>query len=208
MSWIDEAHEDLRQLGTWRFWTDWRASPPALRQAAYRHGRFTESARKRLDRFVILQAPRGAAWLGAFLATRLVPRWLPGAGALPRTPFIGAVCLRPLPLILGVDRALTPEVIAHEFAHAIWPHIPRSRHRDFPRALADLEARTPGLSGWLDHVLAEYKDRRSPDECHVRLLEYFDYGRRPLPEQLWPLYEGWVMRPASGDGAEPPPEPA
>lgn len=198
MSWRDEARTDLEELGARRFWTEWRAAGPDLREQAYALGRFTPEARRVLDRYLIQQAPRGMAWTGAVLAVHLLPSWAPGASALPRTPWIGAVCIAPLRLILGVDHALTPDVIAHELAHAIFPRLSRRARREFPLALEDLEARCPALTPWLDAALAGYRDRRSPDECHVRLLEWFHYGREPLPAELHPFYEGWVELRAQG----------
>jgi len=140
----------------------------------------------------IVQTPSGIAWTGAALTVALVPRWMPRAGALPRRPFVGAVCLYPIPLIAGVADALTPEVIAHEFAHVIWPKLGRPLRRSFPATLENLEREDPHLGPYLDACLVDYKDRRSPDETHVRLLEYYDYGRKPLPPVLRPFYEGWI----------------
>lgn len=140
----------------------------------------------------IVQVPSGLAWTAAALAVALVPRWLPRAGALPRTPWVGAVCLHPIPLVAGVYHALTPEVVAHEFAHVIWPHLSAALRRAFPEVLADAEAADPPLAAYLDRCLAGYKDPRSPDEVHVRLLEYYRYGRLPIPEALQPYYAGWI----------------
>lgn len=189
---LREARNDLRREGWLRFWFAWGGVGPGLRAAAYDLGRFTPSARRRMDRYAVLRVPSGVAWTGAVLAVALVPRWLPRAGALPRTPWVGAACLHPLPLIAGVEAALTPEVLAHEFAHLIWPALPRKLRRNFRRVLVELEAADPALTEFLDVCLEGYKDRRSPDECHVRLLERWRYGRRSLPESLRPYYGGWV----------------
>lgn len=190
--WLRNAHADLRREGAIRFWLHWRWGTPELRRGAYALGRFTPRARRVLDRFLIVQVPTGVAWAGAVAGAYLVPRWFPGAGALPRTPWIGAACLRPLPLIAGVAGTLTPEVIAHEFAHALWPRLPAELRRAFPAVLAELERRDPDLSIWLDECLLGYRERRSPDEVHVRLLERYGYGRRAMPEGLRPYYSGWV----------------
>lgn len=189
--WRRAAREDLAREGPHRFWLGWAYAPAELRQEAYALGRFTPRARSVLDRYRILKVPSGVAWSAAVLS-QWVPRWLPRAGALPSTPWVGAACLHPLPLIAGVERALTRRVVAHELAHVIWPHLPRALRREFPAVLSLLEAREPELSRRLDHWLDGYRDRRSPDECHVRLLEYFDYGRRRLPAELHPYYQGWI----------------
>ena len=190
--WLEQARADYRAQGFARFWFGWRRPGEELRAAAFRHGRFTERARRWLRRYRLVQVPHGVAWSAAALAVALVPRWLPRAGALPRTPWVGAVCLHPLPLIAGVAGALTPEVVAHELAHALWPRLPRRLRAEFPALLQELERRNPLLTGWLDLRLAGYKDRRSPDECHVRLLEYYRYGVEPMPPELRPYYAGWI----------------
>lgn len=190
--WLETARADLRREGVLRFWLRWRWGRPELRQAAYALGRFTPQARQGLDRFVIVQVPTGVAWAGAVAGAYLVPRWFPGAGALPRTPWIGAACLRPLPLVAGVAGTLTPEILAHEFAHTLWPRLPAELRKEFPAVLAELERREPDLTIWLDACLSGYRDSRSPDEVHVRLLERYHFGRRPMPESLRPYYVGWV----------------
>jgi hypothetical protein len=177
------------------FWFQWRAAPAELRSAAYELGRFTERARRILDRVRVVQVPTGVAWAAAAGAVALVPRWLPRAGALPRTPWVGAACLHPFPLIAGVKSALTVRIIAHEFAHVIWPHLDRGLRANFPAALAELERTNPDLTAQLDQQLSGYKDRRSPDECHVRVLEWCQYGRTGVPAVLWPYYDGWIGPP-------------
>ncbi|MFN3649035.1 MAG: hypothetical protein ACK47B_05590 [Armatimonadota bacterium] len=191
MSWRDAARADLAREGALRFWLGWRGTRPELRKEAYGLARFTPAARAVFDHYGIVVVPSGLAWVGALLS-QAVPRWVPRAGALPSTPWVGAACLHPLPLIAGVARALTPRVVAHELAHVIWPHLSPALRGGFPRVLAELEARDPQLTRSLDHWLAGYRDRRSPDECHVRLLEYYDYGRSPLPAELRPYYAGWI----------------
>jgi len=194
--WLNEARADLQAEGPARFWFGWRRVDREVRDAAYDLGRFTPEARRVFDRYALVQVPSGVAWTGAVLAVALVPRWLPRAGALPRTPWVGAACLHPLPLIAGVRDAMTPEVVAHELAHVIWPRLTPELRRAFAGVLAELEGRDRRLAAQLDLQLAGYKDRRSPDECHVRLLEYYHYGRRPVPAALHPYYEGWVdLRP-------------
>ena len=190
--WLERARADYRSLGFRRFWFGWRWNAGEARAAALRYGRFRDSAAGWLRRYRVVQVPHGVAWSAAVLAVALVPRWLPRAGALPRTPWIGAACLYPLPLIAGVEGALTPEVVAHELAHALWPRLPRRLREEFPAVLEALERREPGLTEWLDAQLAGYKDRRSPDECHVRLLEYYRYGADAMPEELRPYYAAWV----------------
>lgn len=189
--WRTRFRADLRTEGTVRFWLGWGRVPGALREAAYEIGRFTPAARRRLRRVKLVQVPTGVAWTGAVLA-RFVPGWVPGAGALPAVPFVGAVCLRPLPLVLAVREALTPAILAHEMAHFLWPCLPRELRRELPLVLGRLEGLHPELTVWLDAALSEYRDRRSPDECHVRLLEWWDYGRRPFPAELRPFYAGWI----------------
>lgn len=199
---LRRARADAREEGPLRFWLGWGGPPPgaarrapgALRAAALERGRFTPAARRVLAGYRFLRVPTGVAWTAAFLAL-LVPRWLPRAGALPRTPWIGAACLHPLPLIAGVEAALTPEVVAHELAHVLWPRLPVGLRREFRARLAAAEARDPALRQWLDAALAGYKDPRSPDECHVRVLEYYAYGRRPVPAELWEFYRGWIEEP-------------
>jgi hypothetical protein len=195
LSWLIDAREDLRAEGFWPFWFDWRIGMPELREAAYEHGRFTEWGLAQLGRYLLVQVPAGAAWTAAALAVALVPRWLPRAGALPRTPWVGAACLHPLPVIAGVRAAMTPEVVAHELAHVIWPRLPAALRGQFPCVLAELEERDPELRRWLDRCMAGYKDPRSPDECHVRLLEYFRYGREAMPAVAQPFYENWIRLP-------------
>lgn len=190
--WLRQARADLRREGPVRFWFAWAGAGRELREEAYAYGRFTPAARRVLDRMAVVRVPTGVAWAGAVAGVYLVPRWIPGGGALPSTPWIGAACLRPLPLIAGVAGALTPAVLTHEFAHVFWPKLPRKLREAFPEVLRDLERDSPDLGAWLDECLSGYKDCRSPDECHVRLLERYHYGRRPLPEALRPYYAGWI----------------
>ena len=190
--WLDQARADYRSLGFRRFWFGWRWGDEEVRAAAFRFGRFKASAVRWLRCYRVVQVPHGVAWSAAVLAVALVPRWLPRAGALPRTPWIGAACLHPLPLIMGVAGALTPEVVAHELAHTLWPRLPHRLRQEFPAVLQALERRDPALTAWLDARLAGYKDGRSPDECHVRLLEYFRYGADPMPPELRPYYAQWI----------------
>ena len=190
--WLDEARADYRAQGFRRFWFGWRWGDGEVRAAALRHGRFRDSAARWLRQYQVVQVPHGVAWTAAALAVALVPRWLPRAGAVPRTPWIGAACLHPLPVIAGVAGALTPPVVAHELAHTLWPRLSRRMRADFPTVLRELEHRDPRLSEWLDPRLAGYKDRRSPDECHVRVLEYYRYGADPIPPELRAYYEEWI----------------
>ena len=189
--WRTQARAERRRQGAWRFWFGWGGVGRREVAAALDYGRFTPRARWWLGRFVVVRVPSGVAWAAAWLASRL-PAGLPGVGALPRTPWVGACCLAPLPLILGVEAALTAPVLAHELAHALWFVLPRERRRAFPIVLARQETVDPDLAAWLDRALAGYRDRRSPRECHVRLLEYYDWGRRPLPPELVPFYAEWI----------------
>jgi len=182
--WLDEARADLRAQGFRRFWFAWRWGDAEVRAAALQHGRFRGSAALWLRWYQVVQVPHGVAWAAAALAVALVPRWLPRAGALPRTPWIGAACLHPLPIIAGVAGALTPAVVAHELAHALWPRLPRLLRAEFPALLQDLERRDRRLAEWLDARLA--------DECHVRVLEYYRYGADPMPPELRVYYAEWI----------------
>lgn len=194
-SWVAEARADLRSEGPRCFWLGWRRRED-LRAAAYALGRFTPAATAVMDRYQVVQVPSGVAWTGAVLAVALatpaLARWFPRLGALPRTPWVGAACLHPLPWVAGVRAALTPYVVAHEFAHLIWPRLDHDLRHAFPAVLQALERDDPTLTAHLDDILAHYKDPRSPDECHVRLLERYEYGRRVLPATLEPYYAGWV----------------
>jgi hypothetical protein len=176
--------------GACRAWLRWRWGGRRLREAAYNVGRFRPEARRLLDRYLLVEAPVGVAWFAAKVGSRL-PGWLTG-GAVLATPAPSAACLHPLPVIAGFPGMLSPALLAHEFTHVLWHRVPRALRAEFPAALARAEAEDPRLAAYLARAMAGYRDSRSTYELFVRVVEYYHYGREPVPEAVRPYYAAWI----------------
>ncbi|MCS6862417.1 MAG: hypothetical protein NZT92_19105 [Abditibacteriales bacterium] len=170
-------------------WFGWRVIHSSLREEAYAFGNFTDEARRFLDRTWIIQPPDGVAWLAAKMAA-LTPRWVPGTGSWIRTGEPTGLACPPFFTFL-TSAYLDVPTLAHEFTHHVYERLPRPLKRQFLTDYHRLLDTHPQFAFYMKHQsgMEQYGNPRDVRELHQRVIEFFNYGRAPMPEYLRKYYQ-------------------